>query len=166
MANINRVRKYTDALGYKPTGGPSSVGVEYSSDRSALALSTTNTTTNIQYIDGIKFDSFMLTSSLVTTNVFIAPTALEVLSIKYVGVALSTDLNVSLYKCTSTTAPGSGTLLHTGAVYGTTAINTVTTLTLTSSTATLTLAVGDRVGAAGVTTTAASTLVTLTYKRV
>ncbi len=87
-------------------------------------------------------------SSASGDQVFMANRAFQVTAIRIVqrtqgGSGCVADVE----KLTGTTAPGSGTVLGTGSYNcNTTANNTVTLYTLTGTTATLQLAVGDRLG--------------------
>lgn len=79
---------------------------------------------------------------------FIADRAYQVTAIKFVQyTAGGAGCVADIEKLTSTTAPGSGTVMGTGSYdCNATANNTVTTYTLTGTTATLQLAAGNRMG--------------------
>ena len=102
--------------------------------------------------------------------VFVAPRAIQVTAIKIVQRAQGgSGCVIDVEKLTSTTAPGSGTVLGTGSYNcNSTANNTVTTYTLTGTTGTLQLAAGDRLGVklGGTLTSLAGATVTITYKAI
>lgn len=162
----NKIRRYNATRGILPHGGPNSAGIGFDDTKNLLAISTSTSTSSVMYHDNEKYLDVYVSTTVTTSNVHIFPKAAEVTGIYYVNEALSTDTSLSLRKATSTTAPGSGTLLHATPMYGTTAINTVTTVTLTSSGATLTFAAGDRLGLSGVTSASADTLIVVKYKSV
>ncbi len=86
-------------------------------------------------------------ASKVNYCVFIAPEALTITGLQYVpDVAAGTTLTATVSKATGTATPAAGTTpLHTGTVNLNGTAYTVQTLTLTSTTADLTLAAGERV---------------------
>ncbi len=80
--------------------------------------------------------------------VFISDDNYQVDKIKYAASAQGVaTASFTIEKLTGTTAPGSGTAMFTAANVNTVVINTVTNPTLTTTTATLQLAPGDRIGA-------------------
>ncbi len=110
-----------------------------------------------------------------STSFFIADAAYQVTAVSAVwGTAESTasNLRIQVEKLTGTTAVGSGTALLTNnsnagiSIKGT--ANTVTTGTLTATTASLQLAAGDRLGVKYETapTEGAAVVVTVTLKRI
>lgn len=88
-----------------------------------------------------------INASSVDTNVWIAPTAHQIVSISEVhSVVGGASAAVDVKKCTGTTAPASGTTVFASSTIDLTAtINTNQTPTLTATVATLKLAAGDRI---------------------
>lgn len=110
------------------------VGLQYSSPADILAHSKDREVITVQ-----------LTANSVDANVYVATRPVRVTAIREVhSVVGSTGATVGVRKATGTTAPASGTLVHTAALGLETTINTVQSATLESSLATLTLAAGDR----------------------
>lgn len=86
-----------------------------------------------------------LTSASVDANVFIAARAMKVTSVRVVcSVAGASSSTIGVRKCTTTTAPASGTLVTTAAQALDGTINTTVTGTLSATAADYTLAAGDR----------------------
>jgi hypothetical protein len=102
--------------------------------------------------------------------VFIAHRALQVTTIRIAQRAQGgSGCVIDVEKLTSTTAPGSGTVLGTGSYNcNSTANNTVTTYTLTGTVGTLQLAAGDRLGVklGGTLTSLAGATVTVQFKAI
>lgn len=102
--------------------------------------------------------------------VFVAHRALQVTSIQVVQRAQGgSGCVIDVEKLTSTTAPGSGTVMGTGSYNcNSTVNNTVTTYTLTGTTGTLQLAAGNRIGLklAGTLTALAGATVTIQMKAI
>lgn len=106
-----------------------------------------------------------LNASIGTTPFFVADQAYTVLSINYVNKTACTSTGtVTVTKDTGTAVPGGGTPLLTTTIACTAVANTVTAGTLVGSSATLTLAAGDRLSAlfAGTLTTLAGVVITVT----
>lgn len=104
----------------------------------------------------------------VSQAIFCADAAYQIVAAKAVwGVAGGAAATLNIEKLSSTTAPGSGTAILTGAMDLTSTANTVTTGTLTATAADLLLASGDRLGCklAGVLTGLVGCSVTLILKR-
>ena len=87
-----------------------------------------------------------LTASDVSKAVFIADRAYVVTGVKAVFGTASASGTLNVEKLTGTTAAGSGTAMLTGTLSLSGTPNTVLSGTLTGTTATLTLAAGDRIG--------------------
>lgn len=105
-----------------------------------------------------------LNASIGTTPFFIADQVYTVVGVSYVNKTAGTGTGTAtLTKDTGTTAPGAGTALLTAPIAVTAVANTVTPGTLIATTASLTLAVGDRLSVlfAGTLTTLAGVVVTV-----
>lgn len=110
------------------------LGVRYSSSGDILSHY------NDRYIVAVP-----LTASAVDTLAYIATRRVRVTAIKEAhSVVGSSGAAVVVKKCTGTTAPASGTAVHTGSMDLTATINTVVSPTLATNIATLTLNEGDR----------------------
>lgn len=117
------------------------------------------------------FTCYNLTSASASGDcLFIADRAYQVIAIKFVQkTAGGAGCAANIEKLTSTTAPGSGTVMGTGSYdCNGTANNTVTAYTLTGTTATLQLAAGDRMGIklAGTLTALAGLTATIQMKAI
>jgi hypothetical protein len=115
--------------------------------------------------------SFGANGSLADTTIFVADRAYEVIAIKEVHEVAGTDAGtVSLQptKCTGTQSAASGAALTAAVINLKGTANTVVTPTLTSTTANLRLAAGDRIGLdfQGVLTSVAGVHVTVYLKAV
>ena len=104
----------------------------------------------------------------VSRTVFIAPTTLQLTGVNVVFGTASASGTVDVEHLTGTEAPGSGTVMLTGTLSTAGTINTVAPGTLAALTATLQLAVGDRVSIlfSGTETGLVGLCVTLTFKRI
>ncbi len=81
----------------------------------------------------------------VDSNVYIATRPCRVTAVSGVNrVVGGSGATATIKKCTGTTAPASGTAVHSTAIDGTVTADTVQTATLATDLATLTLAAGDR----------------------
>jgi hypothetical protein len=102
--------------------------------------------------------------------VFVAHRAIQVTTVRIVQRAQGgSGCVIDVEKLTSTTAPGSGTVIGTGSYNcNSTANNTVTTYTLTGTTGNLQLAAGDRLGLklGGTLTSLAGATVTIQFKAI
>lgn len=112
---------------------------------------------------GIIHHSEALTATDATRTVFVATRSCRFKGVKEVHSTASTSGTLQIEKCTSTTAPGSGTVLLTGTMSLAGTANTVVSGTLISTVASLTLAAGDRLSIviAGTMTNLAGGRVTL-----
>lgn len=105
-----------------------------------------------------------LTATDASRNVWIAPRACRLKSVSEVHSTASSSGTLQVEKCTSTTAPGSGTVLLTGTMSLAGTANTVVNGTLISTEASLTFAAGDRltIKIAGTMTNIVGGVVTIT----
>ena len=84
-------------------------------------------------------------AATVDSNVYIAVMPCRVTAVRGVNTTIGgAGATASIRKCTGTQAPSAGTLVHSTAIGGEVAINTVQSATLATSLETLTLAAGDR----------------------
>ena len=102
-----------------------------------------------------------------TQAIFTADEAYIVTAVSEVHGVVSASGTLQIEKLTGTTIPGSGTSILTGTINLAGTINTVVAGTVTSTVATKTLAVGDRLGGvlAGVLTGLLGATVTITLSR-
>lgn len=137
-----------------------------------------STTSSVTSTDGYVANSIIIpqtktiTVSLFLTDVskvlFIADETYQLISVKEIHSVVSVSGTLQIEKLTGTTIPGSGTTVLTGTVNLAGTINTVSTGTLTGTTANLQLSVGDRLGCVlgGTLTGLVGCNVTLTLKRI
>ena len=84
-------------------------------------------------------------AATVDSNVYIAVRPVRVTAVRGVNTVVGgSGATATIKKCTGTTAPASGTAVHSTPIDGTATVNTVQSATLATSVATLTLAAGDR----------------------
>lgn len=110
-----------------------------------------------------------LSATDLSQTIFTAPFACQVIGVSAVwGVAGGAAAVVNVEKLTGTTAPGSGNTVQASTVDITATANTVTNPTLSSTTADLQLAVGNRLGVklGGVLTGLLGCVITVHLKRI
>jgi len=137
----------------------------YHNQEIAAALNLTNAAVNTNSSDKIEWRPI---STDTTKNLFIADAAYLVTAIREVHGTASTSGTLQIEKLTGTTAAGSGTNMMTGTVSLSATANTVVSGTLTATTATLTLAAGDRIGGvlAGTLTNLAGCVIVISLQRI
>lgn len=138
--------KTADLLGCANTdpqpGNVASIG--FDSTRSALVVNGDGVTAHV--VTDQEAFRITINANSVTTPVFIADKAYQVVSVTEVHSVVSSSGTLVVEKDTGTTAPGSGTsLFASGSLDLTSAINVPVTKALTATVATLKLAAGDRI---------------------
>lgn len=140
----NRIRKVFSATDPVPRYGPHSAGVFVDGDTNSLAWNADGTVRSapdvfpvVVPVDG---------TNAVDGDIFLAYQDVTVVAIESTFAAQGGAASSAVItKCTGTTVPASGTALHaTGIDTGTATVNTLRSVTLTSSAATLNVADGDR----------------------
>lgn len=131
----------------------------------AAAINALATQANLNQLDKVEWRPI---STDVTKNIFIADAAYLVTAIREVHGTASSSGTLQIEKLTGTTAAGSGTNMMTGTINLAATANTVVSGTLTATTATLTLAVGDRIGGVlgGTLTSLAGCSIVITLQRI
>lgn len=137
----------------------------YHAQEAAAQLNITNAQVNLNSVKSVEWRPL---STDTTRNIFIADAAYLVTAVREVHGTASSSGTLNIEKLTGTTAAGSGTAMLTGTISLAGTANTVLSGTLTATTATLTLAAGDRIGGvlAGTLTNLAGCVVVLTMQRI
>lgn len=107
-------------------------------------------------------------ATTVSQAVFIADGNYELVSVQEVHTTASSSGTLQIEKLTTTTAPGSGTVMLTGTISLAGTANTVLSGTLVTNNATLRLASGNRLGIviAGTMTSLAGSVIQITLKKI
>lgn len=150
------------------TGGTQSFSGAKTFATSLAVTPADGLTVNSVIVPQTLFVSVVLNALSVTTAAFVADTTYQITGVNVVWGVASISGTFSIEKLTGTTAPGGGTGLLTGNIDLSATANTVTAGALTSTTANLQLAAGNRVGIVlgGTLTSLVGCNVTLSLKRI